>query len=755
MTTTNGIPWPQVIRRHVYEMTILVVLLGLIAVGYISWHRVSSDKIQRFANEYHLTSATHYIRAKEELRHLVSHQVYDLANVNIDTSLQEHAMEPSHEYNISASFYLVRQEVQAGLELQRTFVDGRFDSLIGRLEQRLSNFEEDGGNLLLKHVVFEQMFPNIRRLMITLEQLARLHAVVRDDLLIEMEAEERRQLPVFLVLVSVLLLFGFLIMKRGLNAIDAVVTERKQADEERERLLHNTGERVKELRCMYGLAESIRTRGTLEQVFKDTVALIPPGWQYPEITRARLCYADQKYVSQPFEETEWKQYSRIVVGGKQRGKVEVYYLQECPELDEGPFLTEERNLLDGMANALSEAIEHVQAEKGRVNSEKQLRQALKMDAVGQLTGGIAHDFNNILGIIIGNLNLLKGGSPSDDQAFRRMEIIYKSALRAADLTKQLLSFSRKQPMEVTVTDIGRVIRNMDSLIARSVTPQIVVDHHFCEGLWLTEIDCGDFQDALINLIINARDAMPGGGRLTLEADNKVLDDAYCTLNPGATPGEYVQLAVSDSGQGIPHDEHEHIFEPFYTTKEQGRGTGLGLAMVYGFVKRSGGYIKVYSELDVGSTFRIYLPRAKGEEPLAQAITEQSERLPGGTETILAVDDERGLLELAQVILEELGYRVLTATSGRQALQLLAEEPGIALLFSDVVMPGGMNGNELAEQATAVRPALKVLLTSGYTKQTLAHSGQVGVVADLLAKPYTPRELARRIRMLLGEDSQPR
>ncbi|MCP4041814.1 MAG: response regulator, partial [Gammaproteobacteria bacterium] len=357
---------------------------------------------------------------------------------------------------------------------------------------------------------------------------------------------------------------------------------------------------------------------------------------------------------------------------------------------------------------------------------------------------------NILGIILGNLELLKDNITGDDKALKRVETISKSAQRAADLTKQLLGFSRRQPNEVTVTDTRRAILDMDNLIARSVTPEVEVEHDFAKDLWLTEIDSGDFQDALLNLIINARDAIPGGGRLTLETANKTLDAAYCVQNPGAIPGKYVQLAVSDSGKGIPYDQLGRIFEPFFTTKEQGKGTGLGLAMVYGFVKRSGGHIKVYSEQGIGTTFRLYLPRAKGEEQLVAATDEQPESLPHGRETILAVDDEEDLLELAQSSLEALGYRVLVATSGRQTLERLAEEPAIDLLFSDVVMPGRMNGYELAEQVTAIRPALKVLLTSGYTEKAVTHNGQARFTANLLSKPYTQPELAQRVRTMLDD-----
>lgn len=387
-------------------------------------------------------------------------------------------------------------------------------------------------------------------------------------------------------------------------------------------------------------------------------------------------------------------------------------------------------------------------------TEQALRRAQKMDAVGQMAGGIAHDFNNILGIILGNVDLLEHQLSADSSTCKRVETIRRSAQRAADLTKQLLGFSRRQVTEAAVSDISRLIGEMGNLIARSVTPEVVVEHHFTEDLWHTEIDPGDFVDALLNLIINARDAMPDGGRLTLETHNQVLDNDFCTRNPGSTPGEYVQLVVSDTGEGIPPEQQEHIFEPFFTTKPQGKGTGLGLAMVFGFVKRSRGYIKVYSEPGVGTTFRIYLPRAEGEEQISGMLGTPTAELPRGTETILVVDDEEGLRELAQASLQGLGYRVLAAGDGQQALEILTAEPAIALLFSDVVMPGGIGGYELAERATALRPDLKVLLTSGYTEKAVACNGQSRFSASLLGKPYTQAELAQRLRVLLGEFKLP-
>ena len=385
-----------------------------------------------------------------------------------------------------------------------------------------------------------------------------------------------------------------------------------------------------------------------------------------------------------------------------------------------------------------------------IEKEEQLRRVQKMDAVGQLTGGIAHDFNNILGIILGNLDFLKQQVAPDEKILKRVNTIDKAAQRAADLTKQLLGFSRKQQTDVQPTNINKLILGMDSLLTRSITPEVTIQKQLTDNLWLTDIEPGEFEDAILNLTLNARDAMPGSGRLNIETGNTILDAAYCVQNHTVSPGEYVQLTLSDTGKGIPTEQQERIFEPFFTTKPEGEGTGLGLAMVFGFVKRSGGHIKVYSEIGIGTTFRLYLPRSQKQVNQVSAIEHNLKILPRGNETVLAVDDEQGLLDLATESLQALGYKVLTASNGEQALELLDSEPSISLLFSDVVMPGGINGYELAEQATAKQADLQVILTSGYTKKTLAHNGQARFNANLLTKPYTQVELAQQVRSLLGE-----
>ena len=390
----------------------------------------------------------------------------------------------------------------------------------------------------------------------------------------------------------------------------------------------------------------------------------------------------------------------------------------------------------------------------RKQAEKSLQRSQKMHAIGQLTGGIAHDFNNILGIILGNLELLKDDITSgSNKTLNRVDSIYTAGQRAVDLTKQLLSFSRDKSSKQEVTNINNLVEKIENLISRSVTPEVEVSHQLEDNLWLTKIDQGEFEDAMLNLSINARDAMAGHGNLIISTRNVTLSEAYCELITDASPGEYVELAVSDNGEGMSAEQQEHIFEPFYTTKEEGKGTGLGLAMVYGFVQRSGGFIDVKSKLGVGTTIKLYLPRFEGKENIAtQQNSKNNVMLPHGTETLLVVDDEEELLELARLLLEGMGYRVLTATNGKQALATLRREQNIDLLFSDVVMPGGLNGYELAEQAISEFPNLKVLLTSGYTGKVVddGHSNWPGLNANMLNKPYSQNELASRVRATLDE-----
>ncbi len=386
----------------------------------------------------------------------------------------------------------------------------------------------------------------------------------------------------------------------------------------------------------------------------------------------------------------------------------------------------------------------------RKQTEKALQSAQKMEAVGQLTGGIAHDFNNILGIIIGNLDLLESQFHKDKKALKRINSASKATQRATKLTKQLLVFSRKKVTESKTTNINRIIINMDDVLRHSIGHHHEINYLFHDSLWLTDIDQGDLQDALLNLIINAKDAMHENGVLTIKTSNQLLNKEFCLDNAGAIDGKYIELSVHDNGCGINVKNQAKIFEPFFTTKEQGKGTGLGLSMVFGFVKRSGGYIKLISEINSGTTFRLYFPVSlKNIEYLSPPLSKnKTDRILQGDESILVVDDEQGLLELAQATLTHYGYQVYTATNAAEALQILLKVSDISLLFSDVVMSYDINGFELAIKTQQLYPKIKILLTSGYTGKACPIDDPDDSNFTLLQKPYDQNEMTKRIRNLL-------
>jgi CheY-like chemotaxis protein len=379
-----------------------------------------------------------------------------------------------------------------------------------------------------------------------------------------------------------------------------------------------------------------------------------------------------------------------------------------------------------------------------------------MEAVGHLTGGIAHDFNNILGIVLGNLELLKRQVGADENALRRVEKAISGAKRGAKLTSKLLSFSRKAETSVKLTEVNRSIENLEELIAKSLTASVEVKTVLASDLWPVRVNSDELEDMLLNLSLNARDSMPDGGNLTIETSNKMLDEAYVRLNPDGQIGDFVQISVTDTGVGMTDETMASMYEPFFTTKEVGSGTGLGLSMVYGFVQRSGGHLTASSQVGKGTTFRIYLPRTEDEGD-DNVTSSEIDHLPTGDETILIVDDERDLRETAGVLLQEMGYTTLSAGDGAEAVGMLESHPEIDLLFSDVVMPGGMDGYQLAEQANKMKPGLRILLASGFTKRVSDQSGENSLFAsnlakNLLKKPYRASDLAVAIRRCLDEEA---
>jgi two-component system NtrC family sensor kinase len=390
---------------------------------------------------------------------------------------------------------------------------------------------------------------------------------------------------------------------------------------------------------------------------------------------------------------------------------------------------------------------YAEAER-RELAEQALRQSQKMEAVGQLTGGVAHDFNNLLTIIIGNIGIAKRGVV-EARAERALDNALVGAERAAQLTQRLLAFSRRQPLNPRVLDVDKLLLSISDLLARTLGENIELETVSGAGLWKVEADASEMESTLLNLALNARDAMPDGGKLTIETSNAYLDDEYCSQHEEIIPGQYVLIAITDSGAGMSTETIDHAFEPFFTTKEAGKGTGLGLSQVYGFMKQSNGHVKIYSEPGEGSTIKLYFPRCDGDEA-AVSGDDQAGSERGRDETILIVEDDDGVRQYASEILRDLNYQVIEAKDSATALRLLDAGKNFDLLLTDVVLPG-KNGRELATEVERRRPGTKIIFMTGYSRNAIVHHGRLDPGTELIQKPLIERMLARKIRQVL--DSQ--
>ena len=383
-------------------------------------------------------------------------------------------------------------------------------------------------------------------------------------------------------------------------------------------------------------------------------------------------------------------------------------------------------------------------------AERMLRRSQKMESVGELAGGLAHDFNNLLGIIIGNLDLMSAHDHLNEMLRKQLDIAQTAALRGSMLTRGLLDFASPSVGDYSPVDVSKVIRDFEELIRKSITASISLETYLPHGLFSVELNPNDLEDALINLSLNARDAMPDGGSLIIRLQDTIIESARVNSEIEIEPGEYLEISISDTGVGISREVRERIFEPFFTTKGKAEGTGLGLAMVYGFVKRTKGYIFVFSQTGRGTTFTIYLPRSKRGAKQSEAPARIASMIPSGIETILVVDDEVELAVIATSVLEELGYTVVGAGNGPAAVKVLEENTTIDLVFSDVVMPGGMSGLDLAAIITHKYPHLKLLLTTGFAVEADSPTSVTESKHDVLRKPYRGIELAKRVRKILDE-----
>ncbi|MEA2726588.1 MAG: hypothetical protein QOF70_1063 [Acetobacteraceae bacterium] len=419
--------------------------------------------------------------------------------------------------------------------------------------------------------------------------------------------------------------------------------------------------------------------------------------------------------------------------------------------------------LHAFAETLEESVKartrELEAEnEARRRAEESLRQAQKMEAVGQLTGGVAHDFNNLLTVVQGGLEIIERqlpqlpASPAVLRIGRAREMALKGVNRAALLTQRLLAFSRQQPLLPQSVDANKLVSGIADLLRRTIGEAVSLETVVAGALWSTHVDPNQLENALVNLAVNARDAMPNGGKLTIETENCYLDDGYVgTLAEPVVAGQYVMIAVADSGVGMNKDTVQRAFEPFFTTKDVGKGTGLGLSQVYGFVRQSAGHVRIYSEIGEGTAVKIYLPRYFGADQKSEvSVAARISPRAIGSECILVVEDDEALRTYTTEILSELGYWVLPARHGPEAIRLLEGPQRVDLLFTDIVMPGGMNGRKLADEAILRRPGLKVLFTTGYTRNAIVHHGRLDPGVQLIGKPYSMDALATKVRIILDD-----
>ena len=414
-------------------------------------------------------------------------------------------------------------------------------------------------------------------------------------------------------------------------------------------------------------------------------------------------------------------------------------------------LLEERKRAEEALRELNASLEDVVREKTEelTRNAEALRQAQKMEAIGQLTGGVAHDFNNLLQIIVGNLDTLTRNLPPDAGRLRRATSnAMNGATRAAALTRRLLAFARRQALDPKPIDANALIRGMSDLMYRTLGEIYHVEVVLAGGLWKTEADPNELEGALLNLALNARDSMPSGGKITIETFNASLDEAYASRHAEVIPGQYTAISVSDTGTGMDPETLARVFEPFFTTKDQGKGTGLGLSQVYGFVKQSKGHVKIYSEVGEGTTVKIYLPRLEQESDIEEPVANPPVPEAAMGEIILVVEDDADVRAYSVESLRELGYRVLEAKDGPSALQILAAHGSVSLIFSDVVLPGGMSGADVVAKARDLYPGMKALFTTGYSRNAIVHHGRLDKGVHLLPKPFSFEELAIRVRDIL-------
>lgn len=504
-------------------------------------------------------------------------------------------------------------------------------------------------------------------------------------------------------------------------------------------------------RAMYGLTEfDGRYESWIATVHREDQVRLRATIQNALAAKQREFELDFRIVRPNDSELRWILARRLVFYDEAGNPVRVVGVS-IDVTDQKRATAQLRAFTETLEDAVKDRTRQLEAEnEARRKAEELLRQSQKLEAIGQLTGGVAHDFNNMLAVIIGSTNLIERRLAKGEDIKRLIEGISDAAYRAAELTRRLLAFSRQLPSAPKVIDANQMVKSISELLRQTLGEATVLETVLAGGLWKTHADASQLENAILNLAINARDAMPDGGKVTIETLNCHLDADYASNYPDVNAGQYVMIAVSDEGTGMSPEIIERAIDPFFTTKAIGKGTGLGLSQVYGFVKQSKGHLKLYSEIGHGTAVKIYLPRYYGTEQAADvgALIPQPERRGAPSEVILVVEDEDRIREVTTEALRELGYTVFHAASARQALQILESRPEIGLLFTDIVMPD-MKGRRLAEAALKFRPDLKVLYTTGYTRNAILHNGVLVPGVNFIAKPFTVDQLGQKVREVLS------
>lgn len=530
----------------------------------------------------------------------------------------------------------------------------------------------------------------------------------------------------------------------------AIAIENASLFEKEQQRTYDLGERVKEQTCLYGISDLIGDpNAPREDVLQGITDLIPAGWQYPDITCARIIFQGQEYKTDNFRETAWKQASNIVVDGEQYGTIEVYYLEEQPEEDEGSFLNEERSLLDAITGRLELMSIRYRAEEAKKRLETRLRQAQKLETIGTLAGGIAHDFNNILTPIFGYLALVQQDMSIESSTREKLEHVDKAAKRARDLVQQILVFSRQVEQERRPVQVHILVKEALKLLKATLPSTIEMRQNIDIGSGQVLADPTQIHQVLMNLCTNAYHAMhESGGVLEVNLSSIGVDTEFASLHPNLQVGPHIRIAVSDTGHGMDNETVEHIFEPFYTTKEVGEGTGLGLSVVHGIVVSLGGEITVYSDPGKGTTFLVYLPQV-GSEVEQEDL--RDETILEGSERILFVDDEYMITQLGKEMLTGFGYDVTVKTVSTEALEEFRTHPDdFDLVITDQTMPV-MTGIKLAGELLSIRPDIPIILTSGFNEAITTEKIKEVGIRKFVLKPFYSPEFSRIIRQVLDEE----